>query len=47
MEFVYNISKTIKYLFFFKNISENKNCNVAMKYFAIFDKNDETILQWQ
>ena len=30
-EIVYNISKIIKYLFFYKNISESQNCNVAMK----------------
>ena len=39
----YNISKTIKYLFAFKNISESENYNVAMKYFSIFDKNIATI----
>ena len=32
-----NISTSIEYLFVFKNISESKNCNVTMKYFAIFD----------
>ena len=47
MESFYNISQTIKYLFVFKNISEIKNCNVAMKHFAIFYKNVETIFQFQ
>ena len=36
-----------KYLFVFKNISENYNCNVAMKYFAILGKNVETIFHLQ
>ena len=31
MESFYNISKSIKYLFVFKNISESLNYNVAMK----------------
>ena len=43
MKFSYNIAKTIENLFLFKNISESYNCNVAMKYFAIFDKNVPTI----
>ena len=42
-----NISKSIKYLFVLKNISECWNCNVAMKYFAIFDKSVATIFQLQ
>ena len=46
-EIVYNISKSIKYLFVYKNISECYNCNVAVKYFAIFDKNIATIFQLQ
>ena len=46
-EIVYNISKSIKYLFVFKNISESQNCNVAVKYFAIFGKNIATIFQLQ
>ena len=36
---VYSISKSIKYLFVYKNILESSNCNVAMKYFGIVDKN--------
>ena len=36
-EIVYNISKSIKYLFVCKNILECENCNVAVKYFAIFE----------
>ena len=43
MESFYNISKTINYLFVFKNILESKNCNVAMKYFTIFGRNVATI----
>ena len=39
----YNIFKSIKYLFVFKNISESWNYNVAMKYFAIFDKTVATV----
>ena len=31
-KYFYNISKNIKYLFVLKNISESRNCNVAMKY---------------
>ena len=46
-EIVYNISKSIKYLFVYKNISECSNFNVAVKYFAIFDKNIATIFQIQ
>ena len=46
-ESFYNISKSIKYSFVFKNISESQNCNAAMKYFAIFDKNIATIFQLQ
>ena len=46
-EIVYNISKSIKYLFVYKNISESQNCNIAVKYFAIFDKNIATIFQLQ
>ena len=44
-ESFYNISKTIEYLFVFRNISESLNCNVAIKYFAIFLKKVETIFQ--
>ena len=46
--YFYNISKSIKYLFVFKNILESWNFNFAMKYFAMFDKNVATIfrLQW-
>ena len=46
-KYFYNISKSIEYLFVFKNISESWNCNVAIKYFAIFDKNISTIFQLQ
>ena len=46
-EIFYNISKSIKYLFVFKNISESWNCTVVMKYFAIFHKNIATIFQLQ
>ena len=34
-------------MFVFKNIAESWNCNVAMKYFAIFDENVATIFQLQ
>ena len=34
-------------IYWFKNISEFLNCNVAVKYFAIFDKNIATIFQLQ
>ena len=46
---VYSISKSIEYLFIYKNISESQNCNVAMKYFGIIDKNVAAIfhLQWK
>ena len=44
---VYSISKSIKYLFTYKNISESKNFNVAMKYFGIIDKNIAAIFQLQ
>ena len=37
-ESFYNISKSVKYLFVCKNISENLNCNIGMKNVAIFDK---------
>ena len=49
MESFYNISKTIKYLFTFINISENENCKIAMKYFSKFDRNVVRIfhLQWK
>ena len=47
MESFSNISKTIEYLFVFKNLLESKNCNVAMKYFAIIDKNFAAIFQLQ
>ena len=47
MKYFYNISKSIKYLFVSKNISESWNCNVTMKYFPIFDKNVATIFQLQ
>ena len=43
----YNISKSIKYLLVYKNISECWNRNVAVKYFAIFEKNIATIFQLQ
>ena len=43
----YNISKSVKYLFVYKNISESLNFNVAVKYFAIFDKNVATTFQLQ
>ena len=46
-EIIYNISKIIKYLLVYKNISERENCNVAMKYFEIIDKHFATILQLQ
>ena len=46
-EIVYNISKSIKYLFVNKNNPECYNCNVAVKYFAIFNKNIATIFQLQ
>ena len=46
-EIVYNISKSIKYLFVYKNISECLNFNVAVKYLAMFDKNIVTIFQLQ
>ena len=46
-EIVYNISKSINYLFVYKNISECQNFNAAVKYFAIFDKNIATIFQLQ
>ena len=46
-ESFYNIYKSIKYLFVFKNIWESWNYNVAMKYFARFDKNLATIFQLQ
>ena len=35
------------YFFFFKSISGSSNCNVAMKYFAIFYKNVVIIFQLQ
>ena len=44
---VYNISKSIKYLFTYKNILESQNSNVAMKYFGIIDKNVASIFQLQ
>ena len=37
----------MKYLFVFKNISESCNFNIAMKYFAVFNKNGPTIFQLQ
>ena len=40
----YNISKSTK--FYFSKIFQSRNFNVAMKYFAIFDKN-LTIFQFQ
>ena len=46
-EIVYKIFKSIKYLFVYKNISECSNCNVAVKYFAILDRNIATIFQLQ
>ena len=46
-ESFYNISKSNKYLFVFKNISESWNCNVAVKYFSIFNKNFSRIFQLQ
>ena len=45
-EIVYNISKSIKYLLVYKIIPECQNCNVAVKYFAIFS-NIATIFQLQ
>ena len=45
MESFYNISKTIEYLLVLKNISETINCNVAIKYLAIFDKDVDSIFQ--
>ena len=46
-EIVHNIFKSIKYLFVYTNISESQNCNVTVKYFAIFDKKIATIFQLQ
>ena len=46
-ESFYNISKRIKYLLVFKNISESWICNVTMKYFAMFNENVATIFQLQ
>ena len=46
-EIIYNISKSIKYLFVYKNILECWNFDVAVKYFAICDKNIATIFQLQ
>ena len=46
-ESFYSISKSIKYLFVFKNISESWNYNVAMKWFAILNKNVARIFQFQ
>ena len=45
--FKYLVFFSIKYLFVFKNISESWNCNVGMKYFAIFNRNVATIFQLQ
>ena len=46
-EIVHNISKSMKYLLVYKKFPEYLNCNVAVKYFAIFDKNIATIFQLQ
>ena len=39
--------KVLNIYFVLKNILECWNCNVAMKYFAIFDENVATIFQLQ
>ena len=44
---MYSISEIMKYLFFYKNISESKNCNLAMKPFGTIDKNFAAIFQLQ
>ena len=44
-----HVKSSLNTIFFVsKNISESWNCNVAKKYFAIFEKNSATIfkLQW-
>ena len=46
-KYFYNISKSIKYLFVFKNITQCWNCNVAMKYFAIFDQNISIAMKYK
>ena len=47
MKSIYSISKSIKYLFIYKNISESLICNVAIKYLGIIDKNVTAIFQLQ
>ena len=46
-EIVCDSSKSIKYLLVYTNISECYNYNIAVKYFAIFEKNIATIFQLQ
>ena len=44
---ILEMCKSIEYLFIYKNIYESENCNLAMKYFGIIDKNFAAIFQLQ